>query len=67
MNSGVSGSKYSAQEHLASYWKGKCEGSLLPSREDIDPTDLADILPCLRHPVDVSQQIETFNHRQVPP
>lgn len=42
-----SGREYSAQEQLASYWKGKCEGSLLPSREDIDPTDLADILPRL--------------------
>lgn len=47
MGSRDSGQEYSAQQQLASYWKGKCEGSLLPSREDIDPTDLADILPRL--------------------
>lgn len=44
MSNVTSGQGSNAQEQLVSYWQGKCEGARLPSREDIDPTDLADLL-----------------------
>lgn len=46
-NSESSGPEGNARERLISYWQEKCKGALLPSREDIDPTDLADLLPHL--------------------
>lgn len=47
MSDGDKGQQSSAQDKLASYWRSKCEGALLPSREDIDPTDLTDLVPWL--------------------
>ena len=32
---------------LHTYWRSKCRGDRLPGRQDIDPTDLPDLLPNL--------------------
>lgn len=62
MSDGDKGQQSSAQDKLASYWRSKCRGELLPSREDIDPTDLTDLVSWLVF-MDVAYEGKTIRLR----
>ena len=35
------------QQAVYDYWRSKCKSGILPSRDDIDPSDLSDYLPTM--------------------
>lgn len=52
----------SEQRAIYDYWRAKCSGNRLPTREDISPSDIVDYLPTISL-IERCEQLDSFKFR----